>query len=292
MRRLPLNPRSCAAAALAAAFGATVLAGRALADAPRPAVIPATGETLHYRITRSVQGLSGPQTTIVDVTLRRKSPTTLAFERTFEDRPPDLIVLAVAPDGTLEIPKNDKVSSQERALVDTVAGLNGLNEVFEGESAALPREGWNATLRLPDARGASATLVVPISVSTTAAGDADVHGVGQLSVEAQPSNGEGTASGESGRHGGHRRSGFPGGGFPGGGSPGGAEQPRGNGDEGQAAGGEYRGAGRQPLGIAVTVDGRIRHGAIAKLSILETRSISLEAEPYVNVSGWTIEAAR
>ncbi len=50
--------------------------------------------------------------------------------------------------------------------------------------------------------------------------------------------------------------------------------------------------GRPGFAVAVSVDGRIRHGSVNKLAIVETRSISIDAVPYVNVSGWTLDAAK
>jgi hypothetical protein len=271
---------------LAAAASA---ASPAWADAPAPFVIPPPGSAVRYRVTRTAQDASGLRTVVSDVTLRRKSATTLTLDGVAGDPPSELTVLNVAPDGSLQIPSADAAASQDLALTDVVGGLNRLIALFAGENG-IPRDGWSATLPLAGARGAS-SVIVPVTVEAANETDVRLQGTGEVTLTPQTPGG---SRGRGGRHGGFRGGGFPGGG--GGGFPGGG-QSRGSGGEDPGAGGSGDGepsgaGGRQPPTVAVSIDGLVRHGALAKLSILETRSVTIDALPYTNVSGWTIEAAR
>jgi hypothetical protein len=252
-----------------------------------PVVIPAVGSTVRYRLTRTVQADSGPQTFVSDVTLRRKAATALTIQGVYGESPDELTVLNVAPDGTLSIPKNDSSDSQNPTLVDVVAGLNQFNALVANSNGS-PKNGWTAQLALPDVRGVSQSILVPVEVTSAGSADFDLHGAGQLLVQAQNNNGAG---------GGHRGGFHGGGGFPGGG--GGGRGGPGGGAGGDGGGGESGGNGAPPMpqgrpgfAVAVSVDGRIRHGSVNKLAIVETRSISIDAVPYVNVSGWTLDAAK
>ncbi len=248
---------------------AAVAAGAAASPAPAPvalpatvpAVIPAPGHTEHYRITRTAQGNSGARTGVSDVTLRRTSATTLTLAGAFGDPPSKLTVLTVAPDGSLQIPAAAKAAGSDAALDDVVDGLNRLTQLFAGRSAA-PHDGWSAAVRVPGVRGASATVVVPIVVENATATGFELHGVGQSTVQAQRNDGSAPPRGY-GRPGAFR-----------GPAPAPASSPSG------------------PLSLTVAVDGLVRHGAVSRISIVDTRSISLDALPYVNVSGWTIEAPK
>lgn len=307
MRRRRFSPAHLCILALLAATEATA---PALADAPAPIVVPPVGSTAHYRVTRTAQEASGLKTAVSDVTLRRKSATTVTLDGVAGDPPSELTVLNVASDGSLQIPNNDTAASHDVVLVDVVGGLNQLIALFAGEDT-IPHDGWSATLPLADARGAN-SVVVPVSVASANGTDFQVQGTGEVTL--QPPSGEGNRS-RGGRRGGFRGGGgFPGGGggFPGGGGggfPGGGQSrgagggesggDPGGGDPGgpdtaagdPGGGGEAAGAGgRQPPTIAVSIDGQVRHGAVAKLSIQETRSVTIGALPYTNVSGWTIEA--
>jgi hypothetical protein len=50
--------------------------------------------------------------------------------------------------------------------------------------------------------------------------------------------------------------------------------------------------GRQAFTVALSVNGDVWHGAIDKLSLVETRAITVDTLPYVNVSGWTVETLK
>jgi hypothetical protein len=47
-----------------------------------------------------------------------------------------------------------------------------------------------------------------------------------------------------------------------------------------------------PFSVAVSVSGQVRRGALAKVTLDETRTVSVDALPFVNQSGWTIEATK
>ncbi len=262
----------CLAAFAVAVVAATAVAP-AVAQAPAPAIIaivPPVGGTAHYRVTRTVQGNPDPQTSVSEVTLRRKTPATLTVDGSVGGRPIGLTVLELASDGSLQIPKNDKTASQDAQLNDLIAGLNRISLLLANESGGT-RDGWSASLLLPEIPGANVPVIVPVVIANSNAAGFDLHGAGEMLVQAQaqPPSGEGSQGG----HGGH--GGFHGGYGGGGGGGGGREDP-----------------GRQGFTVALSVNGDVRHGAIDKLSMMETRAITVNTLPYVNVSGWTIETLK
>jgi hypothetical protein len=283
-----------AAAVIAASSSAPLTNGSPVALA----VVPAIGSSAHYRLTRTLQGTPAPETIVSDVTLRRRTATALTLEGTIAGQPSDVTVLNLSPDGTLAIPKNDKTSSQNVALVEVVGALNAMSQVF-ASLLGPPRDGWTASLALSDLRSANANVLVPIVVANANPTDFDLHGAGELLVQPPQSQNGGSRGGghHGGFHGGFGGGGFPGGGggYPGsgGGGPGGGssggDSAGSDGPPGGAPGGGFPGGPGRQLNVAVAVDGRVRHGALNKLSIFETRSITLDSMPFVNVSGWTLE---
>ncbi len=267
-----LGPETAAlAAALAAALLSTAT-GAAAAAPSAPALVPALGETARYRVTRTVQENPDVQTIVSDVTLRHKTPLTVTLEGAIGGHAPEQAVLNLAVDGTLSIPKNDKADAQDPQLSDLVAMLNRMNALLANGSGP-PPGGWNASLVVPEIAGANAPVIVPIAVSNVSGGDFDLHGIGELSVQA-PSGGGAPPNG-----GGGGQRGFHGGGGYRGMGDGAQESPR----------PEYQ---RQPLTVAIVADGKVRRGAVARLSLVETRGVTIGTLPYVNVSSWTLEAAR
>jgi len=266
---------------LAAAF-----ASPAGADTSAPVVIPAVGRTVHYRVTRLAQGNAGPRSLSSDVTLRRKSATTLALKGIAGDPATEQTVLTVQPDGMLQIPPADSAAAANGALVDVVNGLNRLVELFAGERS-IPHDGWSPILHLPDLHGANSSVAVPVAAVNAGSGGFDLHGVGQFTVEAPASQSpavspQRTFNRRRGYRGGPAASGaFPGA-FPGAGTSAGIS------GEGSAP----AAASHPPLTVAVAVDGSVRRAAVHKISILETRSVTVDDVPYVNVSGWTIEGSK
>jgi hypothetical protein len=261
-----------AAVSLAAALAIARYAVPARADSPVPKVLPVVGKTIEYRITRTAQGNTGPRSALSVVTLHRKSATTLTLKGLY-DRPSALNVLAVDADGSVQIAEADRTGKDEGSLSDIVSGLNHLSGIFAGKSS-VPAGGWSARLRLPDVRGASAPVVIPIAVENAKSGNFELHGVGQLAIDAEPPA-------------------LPGGPLRGFGGrpfriPGGVAAPL----PADQSAPTNASSGRQEISVAVSVDGRISHGAVGKISIVETRSTIVDALPYVNVSGWTIETLK
>ncbi len=250
------------------------LAAPARADAVAPAVIPAVGKTVHYRVTRLAQGNSGPRSLSSDVALRRKSATTLTLKGIAGDPASEATVLNVGPDGALQIPAADSAASGNAALVDVVNGLNRLIELFAGQRE-ISHDGWSPILRLPDLHGANSSVAVPIAAVNASAAGFDLHGVGEVTVQ-PPASGSPAVTPQRSFN---RRRGYRGGvPFPS------VVEP--------ASEGAPPAASRQTVTVAVAVDGSVRHAAVRKVSIVETRSITVDDVPYVSVSGWTIEAAK
>jgi hypothetical protein len=267
---------SPAAAALAMAVcvvtaAITERAASARADSRPPSVIPAIGATARFRIARTAQGNTGPRMAVSVVTLRRKTATTLTLEGLY-DRPSERSALKVGADGSLEV-SGDEKPKDDASLRDVMAGLNRLTGLFSGESR-IPHDGWSASFRLTDVAGANSPVMIPIEVENANAADFEIHGVGQVTVQAPSQQAE---AGPPRPFGGRFR---PPGAF------GGALPNAVGGADGTAA------SARQSVSVAVSVDGRIHHGTISKMSIVETRSITVDAQPYVNVSGWTFESIK
>lgn len=257
-----------APAALAVVLGAA----SAAVVPPSPSAVPPVGAAVRYHVVRTTQEASGAKTAVSDVVLRRKAQTTATLEGTIAGKPADLTVLDVGRDGTLYIPKNDKVAAADAVLVDVVSGLNRLSELFAGENGA-PRDGWVANLSLPEGR-ATAAVVLPVLVSNVSGGDFTLRADGEY-APAQPAPGSTPQRG--GRRGGFRRGGGP---------------PDDGAGGGPGDGGAFGAPVRLPFGVAVSVEGSVRRGLPAKVTITETRTVSAEAITFTNVSGWTIEAIR
>ena len=244
----------------------------AVAQAPAPgviAIVPPVGGAAHYRVTRTVQGSPDAQTTIYDVTLRHKTASALTLDGSIGGRPVGITVLMLASDGSLQIPKNDKTASQDVALNDLIAGLNRMSVLLANESVGT-RDGWSASVFLPEIPGANAPVIVPVVIANANAAGFDLHGAGEMLVQAQGPSGGGSQGGSGGH-----------GGFHGG-----------YGGRGGGGGGGTEGPGHQAFTIALSVNGDVRRGAIDKLSMIETRAITVDSLPYVNVSGWTLESLK
>jgi len=247
---------------------ALVLAAAAT-PSPAPGGVPAVGGAVRYHIVRTTQDASGPKSTLSDVVLRRKAATTATLEGTIGGHPAGPTVLNVGRDGTLYIPKSDKVANQDVATVDVVGGLNRLNEIFAGQNGA-PRDGWPATLALPEMHGATASVPLQFSVANESGADYDFRADGEY-APAQPAQSE---TPQRGRRGGIR------GGF-GGRSEG---EPPSDGGFGSPV--------HLPFGVVLSVDGQVRRGQLRSVTIAETRTVTVDSLPFTNVGSWRIEATR
>ena len=167
---------------------------------------------------------------------------------------------------------------------DVLTGLNSAIAILRN-AVDDPHTGWNATLPLPHTRGSGSSLTVPMFVTRTSASDWSIRGAAQSTIDtSQRSALTGVGGGFPG---GGRGGGFPGGSFPsgiGGGFPGG-----GGGEI--RRGGRSGSAGNSPISLIAQIEGRVHNGALARLSIVETRTVTLEGMPFTNTSGWIIEAS-
>jgi len=244
---------------LSTAALALLLAAASAAPPLSASIVPPIGGVVRFHIVRTTQDAAGAQTASSDVTLRRKAATTATLEGTIAGHAADLTVLNVGRDGSLYIPKSDKVASQDGATVDVVSGLNRLTELFAGQTGAPNPDGWAATLAFPETHGATASIEVPIAVEHVAGTDFDLRGDGQYAPP-QP-----VAQPGSHRGGGRR-----------------AEMPE----------PVFGAPAKLPYGVTVGIQGQVRRGMVSKVTINEVRTVTVDGLQFTNVSGWTIEALR
>jgi hypothetical protein len=257
---------------LAALLAAVAPAAPPATHGPMPALLPAAGQVVRYRFTRLAQGNAGPRSLTSVISLRRKSATVFTLTGV-ASAPSEQTELHLLPGGALQIAPGDASAAADGAVVDVVNGLNRLGEVFAGQSE-LPHDGWSPALRLPDARGAG-SVAIPLEVEHASASGFELHGAGETAL-APPAAPPTTARAVP------RRRGFRGGaGFPGSDSP-----------LSPFPTPTPAGSSRAPVTVTVSLDGRVRNGAIEKLAIVETRSVTVDGLPYVNVGGWTFERAK
>jgi uncharacterized membrane protein YgcG len=251
----------------------------AIAPSVPPAVVfpQQTGNSVRYHVTRTTQAADGTRATTADVTIVRKTSTTAALSRTNANGRTDLTVLLIASDGSIQIPADDQVDRQDADLQEVLAGLNRAIAVVRN-AVNDPRSSWNATLPLTNTHGAETSLTVPMYVVRSSGPDWDIRGAAQLTIETAPQRSAQTGTGGgSGFPGGGRGNGFPGGSFPGGGD--------------LRRGSRGTSGGNSPATVYLRIEGRVHNGLLSRLSIVETRAITLDAMPFTNTSGWTIEAS-
>jgi hypothetical protein len=244
------------------------------AEAAGAHVLPAAGAAMHYRITRTAQGNSGMRTAVSNVTLHRKSATSLTLQGVFGSPSSAATALTVTTGSQLQVPSDVPSDTADSALADVIAGLNAATELLAGKTAEA-HGSWSATASVAGTHGSSTTVTVPIAMENVSGGNFEFHGVGQTLVQSpapsQMSAQFGTQTNPQqilGRHGGLRGRGpVP-------------QQPT------------AVGAPQQSFTVVLSVDGRVRHGNLSDITIVETRSLTVDGLPYVNVSGWTIAAAK
>ena len=76
----------------------------AAAGAPVSAIPQRVGDGVRYQISRTQQTVDAPKTTTTEVTVQRKSATTVALLRGDAGHSADVVVLTVAADGSLQVP--------------------------------------------------------------------------------------------------------------------------------------------------------------------------------------------
>lgn len=253
---------------VAAFLFATMACARASASTPLSVFPQQVGESIHYRMTRTTQAADGTRAQSIDLTIVRKTPTTASLSQTIAPDHIDITVLVVAPDGSISIPQNDQADRADAQLRDILAGLNRAIAIVRNAGSD-PASGWNAAVTLSNGRGSDTSLTVPITVMKTGTNDWDMRGLAQSAL------GQSQESGNQSNP--NRGGGFPGGGR-GGGFPG--NFPRGG-----------RSGGSPPMTVLVLINGHVHNGALSRLTITETRSVTVESMPFTNTNGWIIETS-
>jgi hypothetical protein len=263
--------RLCGAAILA--FAVISANAAEAADGGGSYLLPAVGASVHYRMTRTAQGNSGARTAVSNLTLHRKSASTVTLQGIFGQPASAATTLTLEPGSTLE---SASAPAAESALPDVLSGLNRASEFLAGKSGAT-HDGWSTTVRLTDVRGANASVVVPVFLENVAGTSFEFHGVGQATVEPPVSPAAMSGAAAPGNYGiRRRRATFPGA------NP--ASEPAPGSIAGPTSG--------QAITVTLSVDGRVRKGSLSEITIVETRSVTIDSLPYVNVSGWTIAATQ
>lgn len=168
---------------LGAAVAGALFCSLALPATASPGIAflpPAPGQRLHYHIVHTVQTADGTQTTTTDVTIVRRTGTTLVAERTVAGGTPNLSILKAGTDGAL-VPSDDAPSgAADAGLNDALAAVNlAIAATREGDpSASLS---WNANVPLTAAPRAAVlpALVMPGRLAGT---DFDFEGLGQSAL--------------------------------------------------------------------------------------------------------------
>lgn len=279
MRRLVL------ACLIIAASAAPAAAATGLAFLPQT-----PGQRIAFRVVRSVQTPAGPQTTTSTFSVVHRAGTTLVIERAGPNGAPNLSVLKANPDGTLALA--DKTTASDGDLIDLLYALNlAVDATREGDPTASGT--WLAVV--PTAPAPNATTAPVVLVPGAVAKNAfDFSGTVQTSAlpavpqrRERPSLGGGGFGGAGGPGGGGGAGGsFPGGGggFPGGGSR------RHCGDDTGPPDGDNEPRASGPIALTIHIDGHATNGQASRITITETRVLTLANMPYVNVGSWTITA--
>lgn len=257
------------------------LAARGIALVPQD-----VGARGHYRVVRMTQSLNGPLTATLDFSLIRRNATTMVLERTGPGGAPNDAILAVAPDGTLTLNESGAAAAADADLTDVLTGLNlAIAAAREGDGVG--HDPWPATLLLGSSGAASAQLM--LAPTNLVGSSYDFSGGGQALAQAQPSPQQSSASGPTRRRGGY--GGVPGGSYGGGGFPG-AGNGAGGGYPGGAARQRPPASGGSGAGMTAFfhVDGHANADRLARITITETRTVTIENQPFTNVGSWTISA--
>jgi hypothetical protein len=274
---------------VAIAFACLAFALALSAADAAPDIVPAPGgPPMHLHITQTSSGPDGPRTTTTDVVVRRTGPSTAALERNA-----DVVPLSVDANGALR-PDPAAVAGQAADVLDIVETLNIAHGVT-GTAGAGSRSGWNAEIPPPSrptapsgpppsfsspspAATPSAPLLLPIRALALNATDLDIDGSVETSL-APPAE---VMHGSQHSHGGGGFGGF--GGFGGRGGFGGPRRGEGSGD----FDGPPRGA-PAPITLDIHVAGRLVRDALTRLTITQTRRVTLDGLTYTNVGTAAID---
>jgi hypothetical protein len=276
-----MNSRFCALAFFALLYAASLAAAEAALT-----VLPASpGIAVYLKVTQTTQSTGGPQSTTHELSVRRRSPDVALVEDATT-----VWLTRVFPDGTIQLNEGPLAAARDTELIATIQTLDQAQSLARGTTAG--KATWSASIPLGAADAVGPTPA-PVSVQIQTSGsstDYDLAG----SVQTQASAAEGSA-GQS--DGGDSGSGFPrGGGFPGGGRGGGGfgghHYGGSAGRHDQGGGGEEGGGRLPPITVTLVITGHVAAGALAHLSMTQTRTLMLGTTAYTNVSSWTVEVVR
>jgi hypothetical protein len=255
-------------------IAALPLAPTAAAAEPVMSVLPAAaGQSVTYRVTRTLQGAGGPDAVAQTYRVTRRGPATLEIERVDPHAVPTAAVLNVGANGTVAL-ADPAIASAEPGLNDAVYAFDAAI-VATREATGSPHDSWASYVPVSGANGAP-TAGITFVPANVAGAEMDFYGTGQVAPGNPRAKPSATPSPEQRSRGG--RGGFGGGGFGGRG---------GGGDRDERAG---RGAEPAADAVATTlhVDGHFSAKRLTKLTITETRSVTVANMPFTNVSSWSL----
>lgn len=268
------------AAPLALAAAAALALPVRAAGAPVTFLPQDVGARVHLHIVRTTQQIDAPAVTTSDVDLLRRDAATYILERKDAQGKPNPALVAFAADGTLQLKDARAASGPDADVAVLLPALGSAQRAVDGARDA---GAWTAQLAL---RGASpnAPLTVAVPLKATPASDDgfDLAGSARMTVAPQAAS-DGGENGEGGSA--RRRRGGFGGGFPG----------AGGGFPGAGSGGFPTGGGERPgragpqVTVVVRIDGHVSHGGLRRITIGETRAITLDGTPFVNASTTSID---
>jgi hypothetical protein len=233
---------------------------------------PAPGQRIHFHVVRTVQGTNGPLSTTTAFDVVRRAGTTLVIERPQPDGAPNISVLTVKKDGSIALAEDARGAAADADLGDLLAGLN-LALLATRLADASGHAAWATNIPVSQSANAASALVT-ILPTNVAGRDFDFTGDGQA-TDTPPAERRGGGG-----------LGFPGGGsgFPGGGGGGYPHRSRG----GEGGRGAESGA---PTLVNVHIEGHVSRAHVERITIAETRSITVGNLPFVNVGSWAISTA-
>jgi hypothetical protein len=286
---------------------AAALTAPALADAPST-LLPAPGARIRLRLATTAQTAHGPGATTTTFDLVRRSATTALLERQNSDGTPNDAVLTIAPNGTLALAEAGRAAQADADVAGLLYGLN-LALALTGGIDPSGRTSWSATLALGPAAG-SGNADLSVAPTTTTANDFDFSGEAAVQATAAAAAPQRASAGSEQGGPGGPAGGMPGaggvggpGGYGGhggggyGGSGGGPGGYGGNGVGGPGGGfSESQPRGRRPAGPPVTVDvkvdGHVAGGRVSRVTVTQTRTVTLGDVPYTNTSSWALSVVR
>jgi hypothetical protein len=247
-----------------------LLGGTASADSLIAVLPQSVHQAVHYRVTRTIQGFNGPETTTQNFALMRRDASNFSLERTDAHSVPTAVPLKIGADGMLTLANAGADASPDAALNDALFAFDAALVAMKDATGAA-HDSWAAYVPVSPAKGAQVAAItfVPANV---AGSELDFYGTGQaVAATGAASVATASASPEPERRGGGRR----GGGFGGGGYRG-------------RPGGDEAAAGPGAVSTSLHVEGHISAKRVTRIAMTETRTVTVQNLPFVNVSSWSI----